>query len=66
MRREGKRSSSFGVGVATGVTSLVEDNGSVDGLWQCWSGGWVFIMHEEEEVNGGKGEGEIDDDGSCR
>jgi hypothetical protein len=23
-------------------------------------------MHEEEEVYGGKGEGEIDDDGSCR
>jgi len=32
MRREGRRSSSFGVGVTTGVTSLVEDNGSVDGL----------------------------------
>jgi len=30
------------------------------------SGGWVLIMHEEEEVYGGKGEGEIDDDGSCR
>jgi hypothetical protein len=30
-----RRSSSFSVGVATGVTSLVEDNGSVGGLRQC-------------------------------
>jgi hypothetical protein len=26
----------------------------------------VLMMHEEEEVYGGKGEGKIDDNGSCR